>query len=124
MGRAFDWKEYLELAKSLENFQGNGFSQEAAERSGVSRAYYALFCTLREYAARHMHFLPTGRPEDHRRLREHLLQNRHRNWAQDLDRLRQWRNACDYENVIEPDQRQQMFRASIRLAEKIFEQLP
>ena len=42
MGRAFDWKRYLELVKSLENFQGSGFSREAVERSGVSRAYYAL----------------------------------------------------------------------------------
>ncbi len=124
MGRAFDWREYLELAKSLEHFQGEGFSQEAVERAGVSRAYYALFCTLREYASRYMNFDPTGDHEDHQRLREHLRQNRQRNWAQDLGRLRQWRNACDYENEIEPDQRKWMFRASIRLAAEIFEQLP
>lgn len=36
---AFDWNEYLELAKALLQ-QKN----EAAQRSAISRAYYAAFC--------------------------------------------------------------------------------
>ncbi len=36
---AFDWSEYLALARTLQNQQN-----EATQRSAISRAYYAAFC--------------------------------------------------------------------------------
>jgi EAL domain-containing protein (putative c-di-GMP-specific phosphodiesterase class I) len=36
----FDWREYIELARELAGLRGSGYSQEAAERSAVSRAYF------------------------------------------------------------------------------------
>jgi uncharacterized protein (UPF0332 family) len=38
----FDWAEYFELAKELAQRQ-----DEASQRSAISRAYYAAFCSAR-----------------------------------------------------------------------------
>ena len=38
---SFDWSEYLDLARELAKFS------EAGQRSAISRAYYAAFCTAR-----------------------------------------------------------------------------
>lgn len=66
---AFDWREYLELAKELVSQANSGYSAEAAERSAVSRAYYAAFCHARNDAETFLGFQRTGRPEDHQNLR-------------------------------------------------------
>ena len=39
----FNWREYLELARFLAGQAGPGFSQEAAARAAISRAYYAAY---------------------------------------------------------------------------------
>jgi uncharacterized protein (UPF0332 family) len=46
----FHWPDYLELAKSLINTQLIlPTSNEARQRAAISRAYYAAFCTTRNY---------------------------------------------------------------------------
>jgi RNA-splicing ligase RtcB len=52
----FDWREYLNLARQLAGLQGSDYSQEAVERSAVSRAYYAAFCWARNYAEKNRGF--------------------------------------------------------------------
>jgi hypothetical protein len=52
----FDWREYLNLARQLAGLQGSDYSQEAVERSAVSRAYYAAFCWARNYAEKNLGF--------------------------------------------------------------------
>ena len=47
----FDWSDFLEVAKQLVTSGGS----EAAWRSGVSRAYYALYHCARNYALE-MHY--------------------------------------------------------------------
>jgi hypothetical protein len=47
---AFDWKEFLELARILgRDAEGSGH-REAFLRSALGRAYYAAFCHARNYA--------------------------------------------------------------------------
>lgn len=99
---AFNWKEYLNLAQFLQNQSGNSFTQEAAFRCGVSRAYYAAFCYARNYARDRQGFSPTSRPDDHRLVRKHLRGQGMANVAWKLDKLRQWRNSCDYVDTL-PD---------------------
>jgi hypothetical protein len=89
----FDGREYLELAKALAGMQTAGYSQEAAERSAVSRAYYAAFGCARNYAQNALGFTPQAGSEDHRRLREHFRQQGLLRLASDLNRLRAWRNC-------------------------------
>lgn len=100
---AFDWKEYLELARFLQGQSGMTYWQEAASRSAVSRAYYAAYCHARNYARDREGFLPSGGPQDHGRVRGHFQASGRVSIASDLDDLRRWRNDCDYDDVIAGD---------------------
>lgn len=93
---AFDWRGYLDLARWLRSNTPPGVADEAARRDAVSRAYYAAFCHARNYARDYLWFSPRDDADDHGRLRAHLKQKRRHATAQKLDRLRQWRNECDY----------------------------
>lgn len=116
----FDWREYLELAKALAGMQTAGYSQEAAERSAVSCAYYAAFGCARNYAENALGFTPQAGSEDHRRLREHFRQQGLLRLASDLNRLRAWRNACDYERQVA--QLSNYVRVGIQLASTIIQE--
>jgi uncharacterized protein (UPF0332 family) len=94
----FDWTEFLELAKSLVGQSNRGYSQEAADRSAVSRAYYAAFCCARNYAEAQLGFKRKETAMDHRALCDFLKNQGKVQVAADLTRLRQWRNDCDYED--------------------------
>jgi uncharacterized protein (UPF0332 family) len=115
----FDWREYLELARELAGLQGSGYSPEAAERSAVSRAYYAAFCWARNYAQKNLGFQPDGKPSDHTKLREHFQNKGYLELASGLNKLREWRNACDYDDQI--SQLHQQVSSSIKVAEKIIQ---
>lgn len=96
----FDWKEFLALAQSLAGTEGQGYSTEAANRSAISRAYYAAFCTVREYARTRMGFQPRGDAQDHQRLTTFLRQHGQSATAMLLRDLRLWRNQCDYDTLV------------------------
>lgn len=99
----FDWAKYLELARALHGHPEQTPDVEAALRTAASRAYYAAFCHTRNYAAAHLGFDPRDAPKDHGRLRAFLKKGKTQNIATRLDRLRQWRNACDYEDDVAGD---------------------
>ena len=117
---ACDWREFLELAKSLAGQTGASFSEEAAQRGAVSRAYYAAFCWARRYAEQSLGFRSTGRGQDHKRLREYLQRAGKGGLAARLNRLRGWRNACDYQDTVPG--LQQTVRSSISQAEKAIQE--
>jgi hypothetical protein len=96
---AFDWKEYLNLARFLQG-QGNPFTQESAFRCAVSRAYFAAFCHARNYARDRHGFSPTYTGNDHRLVREHFRKRKEAGIAFKLDRLVQWRGKCDYDDTV------------------------
>jgi uncharacterized protein (UPF0332 family) len=96
----FDWKEYLNLAKSLQNKQWNVYSQEAAFRSAVSRAYYAAFCHARNFIRDREDFIPYNNTIDHSRVRKHFERQRKFDISDNLNELRRWRNRCDYEDTV------------------------
>jgi hypothetical protein len=96
----FQWSDYLQLARFLQGQRETSYSQEAAERSAVSRAYYAAYCHARNYARDREGFVLSALPEDHRRLREHFQNRGQELVARALSTLRQWRNRCDYDDSI------------------------
>jgi hypothetical protein len=97
----FDWREYLEFARSLQGQSGTRFSQEAILRAVIGRAYYAAYGHALRYARDYLGFAPRQRLEDrtqdHGRLRAHLRQRRRAFAASKVERLRDWRNTCDYD---------------------------
>ncbi|TFE71357.1 HEPN domain-containing protein [Methylacidiphilum caldifontis] len=114
---SFDWWEYLELAKYLSGKHDTIFSQEASYRSAVSRAYYSAFCLARNYAKDCLGFQPTGKGEDHERLRQYFKKEKMPDIASALGRLRKWRNVCDYKDQMEGLSKK--VQESISFADKI-----
>lgn len=123
MSGGFDWQEYLKLASFLKSWSGPEFDGEAARRCAVSRAYYAAFCTARNYAARQWGFVPKKQGVDHKRLREAFRDNRRPRIAQQLDRLRQHRNNCDYEDDLKGADLRVMADTCIGAAEAVVAKL-
>ncbi len=97
---AFDWEEFLALAKAVAGQSGPSYSSEASNRTAVSRAYYAAFCFVRNCAKSKLEFFPTRKSKDHADLRRHLVGRGRSKIASDLNRLRQWRNQCDYDDRV------------------------
>jgi hypothetical protein len=112
---AFDWNEYRKLAEFLSKYNGSDFSVSAARRSAVSRAYFATYCCARNYACRKLSFVPANSSDDHTNLKNHLRNKNLNQWATDLDRLRQDRNACDYDSNSEIDV-EAMVRSALRIS--------
>jgi hypothetical protein len=97
---AFDWKEYLALARSLENQTGLGFSIEASTRCAVSRAYYAAYCHARNHAESKLHYVRIKGGDDHKGVRDHYIKRNQNVIASKLETLNQWRGHCDYEDEM------------------------
>lgn len=117
---SFDWREYLGLARALAGPGGSGYPEEAAKRSAVSRAYYAAFCWTRKHAEDSWGFQRTATAEDHKRLRELLRRQGKAPLASHLNRLREWRNACDYDDEV--SNLDQLVQSAIKIAGEIIRQ--
>lgn len=117
---AFDWKEYFNLALSLQG-KTKKYTQQASFRSAVSRAYYAAFCYSRNYARDEHGFEPAYTSDDHYSVREHFQDWQMVNITNSLLQLRQWRNDCDYEDTISNVSR--LCTDAIKQAQKIFDAL-
>ncbi|MCS7159393.1 MAG: hypothetical protein RMJ19_02880 [Gemmatales bacterium] len=98
----FNWREYLELARAIQGQCGPGYSQEAADRTAISRAYYAAFGTVREYARRRLGYQPSRKSAEHGQLITYLGRRGAGPLAlaQTLSRLRLLRNQCDYDDAV------------------------
>jgi hypothetical protein len=120
---AFDWREYLELARWLQAHTPSGVSQEAAQRCGIGRAYFSAYGYALNYATQYLGFVPRNASEDHGRLREHLKRKRRRKSAESLDRLRDWRNSADYDGEFEGDL-DAMLSNALSEADYVFASLP
>ena len=93
----FDGREFLRLAMELASRP----SDEAAARSAVGRAYYAVFHVGRGFVEASGEELRRG-PVGHRQLAQ-LLAGASTAVTQDLERLRQLRNSADYDVVLAID---------------------
>jgi len=95
----FDWRKYYTLAQCLIG-EGDEFDLEAGFRCATSRAYYSSFCYSRNFAQNKLRYMPSRDYSDHESLRRHLSSHNLDNISRKLDRLRQWRNSCDYDNEV------------------------
>lgn len=89
-------------------------------RSSVSRAYYAAFCSVRNYAIQHFSYQPKGNSRIHRELPEYLEQQNNPLWDDIADKLRElriYRNRCDYDDHV--SDLDNIVEVSLRLASEI-----
>jgi hypothetical protein len=90
----------LALAGDLEQQAKATAEPEAFLRTALGRAYFSAYCHARNYARDFQGYKPSSESDDHGKLREHLKRSRRKGDADRLDRLRQWRNKADYEDVL------------------------
>ena len=94
---AFDWSQYLVLAKDL-----GSRSEEAAVRSAISRAYYAAYNVARSFCANAgISIIDTGNL--HKDLWDAFLRKGGRTFASVYDkgqRLRRKRTKADYDSEV------------------------
>ena len=96
---ALDGKECLEVARFLGTQPNIGYTPEAAQRAAISRAYFAAFCYACDFESQNG-FQREYKAKDHKSLMKHLEDRGETAIADDLQRLRLWRNNCDYEKII------------------------
>ncbi len=92
----FDWKSYVELA--MQPRRAGCQCNEPRGCASVRPEQGLLRCVLlrANYARDWLKFDPRNNTDDHGRLRAHLKSKRRHGDANRLDRLRRWRNECDY----------------------------
>ncbi|YAF94053.1 MAG: HEPN domain-containing protein [Nodularia sp. CChRGM 3473] len=137
----FNWAEYLDIAKELADItstistdsetDSKPIISEAKLRSSISRAYYAAFCTARNYLRDILHDprlskARTGDTNEHQYVADEFRCNKSKNKkmieiGNDLGRLRQSRNKADYDDTIYTLEKQVNF--SLKLAENIIEKI-
>ncbi|MGC8785620.1 MAG: hypothetical protein ACP5RN_14705, partial [Armatimonadota bacterium] len=74
----------------------------------------------RKYAEQHLGFQRSEKPEDHKRLRKHLQDQGRTELASCLDKLRKWRNACDYDDEVPKPSN--MASDGIRFADRVIQE--
>ena len=72
----------------------------------MSRAYYGAFCHARNYARDKLDFRPRNDTDDHGRLHARLKKGKLQGLSVKLERLREWRNGCDYDDQLAFDPQQ------------------
>jgi len=98
---SFDWKDYIKLAEKLYNEVNKNSMEEAYDRSVISRAYYGVFCLLRNKAGLEF-YRPrnTNDPGVHRKVITHYKDStklEEKQAGKILDELRIMRNKADYD---------------------------
>jgi uncharacterized protein (UPF0332 family) len=91
----FDWVEFLELAERLIAWRGD----PAAERSAISRAYYAVFHKAKAYFVLRGGRL-TFQGDDHGLVADWFKDSADRDLRKiglDVERLRRLRRVADYD---------------------------
>jgi hypothetical protein len=95
----FNWYEYLLLAQYLDkDIKFN--HPEALQRSAVSRAYYAAFCSAREYATSKYKTKFQASSDVHLDVRILFSTKNRKDISDNLNDLRLLRNKCDYNNDV------------------------
>jgi uncharacterized protein (UPF0332 family) len=116
----FEWSEFLEVARFLNEQSDPRFSNEAAMRCVVSRAYYAAFGTARQYACKVGHLAPDQR-QVHTDLKNKLKNDGNKNAREAgklLEQLKDWREDCDYEKQLTSNP-QLLARSAIKQASQV-----
>lgn len=120
---AFDWKTFVDLSRQLHSQAPTAPNAEALVRSAVSRAYYGAYRHACNHARDFLGFEPRDDQDDHGRLRAHLKGKRRGGDSARLDRLRQWRNACDYLGDVGISDLPAATLVAIQDAERVFQSL-
>ena len=103
---SFDWNEFHLVAQDLVNVNYAGTAgQEARQRAAISRAYYAVFCVVRNYLCAKERdptlYIPARCGNPHSQVRKDL-QGKHGQpkIAKQIGELHEKRKRADYDDSI------------------------
>lgn len=94
----FEWCSYLDLAECMTSSPATE-NVEACYRTAISRAYYAAFCTAREYLNQKTSASYNG-GDAHRKVREDLRRCGKSRIANQLETIMDSRHKADYYNTF------------------------
>lgn len=118
----FDWEDYFTLAKRLYELQLTDLSglEAARFRSIVSRTYYSSYCLARNLAKDRFSYREPKK-SNHSHLinfyQKRINDKKLNNIGVWLERLRDWRNKCDYQD--DAGNVEKLAKSSLNTAEKI-----
>ena len=103
---SFDWSKFVVLGEELPSQYKGGAGMEAALRSAVSRMYYGFFHQIRQRLLQDVPSPQFANSKDiHQDVTQHLKTVRKsrecRQLAEQLGRLRSYRNSADYDDRID-----------------------
>lgn len=112
---SFDWTDFIRLADALIKSK-----DEASLRSGISRAYYGVFCIARNRKG----FKNYKKPDVHRKVidkYQNSNSNKERYIGRVLDGLRRERNDADYDEdkMISPSLAQRNLLKAKKILDKL-----
>jgi len=99
---SFNWEKYLELAEYIYKNSDSLPDKEAGYRASASRAYYAVFCTIRRYV-RGADGKEYKGGDAHKKVQERLKKSRdplRRTIGNQLEKLHLKRIKADYYDVL------------------------
>ena len=100
---SFNWSDYLTLAQELTSESINSPIEEAHLRAAISRAYYAAFCTARNFLSEKDGYSPPGGTNVHRDVVDKFEASSdmtRRKVGALLHSLRGIRNIVDYQEAF------------------------
>ena len=121
----FEWKDFVDIARYLNDAGGKSLPDEAAYRSAVNRAYYGAYGHSTDYAIKCFRFIQCEDGRDHSRLRSSFKNEGKNNpgmmqIALKLKELHKWRKDCDYHFIMrDPKPPDQMATDAIDDAQEI-----
>ncbi len=121
---SFDWSEYLNVAQELAGKSDKPASQEAKNRSAISRPYYAAFTKARNHLIyKEKRVIPANQnPHEFVRVRFERGGNPTRlKIANNLYILRKQRNMADYDNSF--PNLTKITKRALRLAKQVITDL-
>jgi uncharacterized protein (UPF0332 family) len=116
----FDWYQYLVLAECLYDNRDTFPDREVCLRAAISKAYYAAFCSARNYARDFDRLVLDESAQDHGSVKKHYIcapDPKNRQVGNSLDRLRDSRNQADYSDSI--DKLEELAKAAISQSKQV-----
>lgn len=122
----WSWTEVLQVARDLHTAEKFAASEEARLRSTISRAYYAAYCTTRDFLVERgeISFVPREQSRLHTTMPETLKRSqdgRRQDVGRYLVQLRDARQDCDYEGTV--DGLKDLARASLSRSQWVLEKV-
>jgi len=124
----FDWADYLKLAEALQANPDVPGPREASLRAATSRAYYAAFKCVVNFAMSEG-FQPKYTGEDHGSIRKHFRDYQPNNSdirgkiSTELGRIYDNRCRADYDNELTRTSPNALADLTIKTAQRVLEKL-